>query len=257
MKLVQLNYNQFKSIVESKNLVLQYVEHVDRYELFAIEGSLSWETTILKGSNDATDFETNYKDTANQPLSVRIKSSYINNKPVVRSESRPDDTSSYFTTRGDSATGIGDGSRFEWDFSNSDNEVSAPSGYKRKRIETSFADDVWVKEGTVYFYNTPKGAYIDFYVVCPDGQYYYDRNGDPQQAVGDVIIEHYVVAHPMQDSAPMGDELNTEAATINAVPPSYKFRIEITTPESDSGSNGYAELELYRIRSILRPGEEI
>jgi len=191
------------------------------------------------------------------PQTVHLDSTYYGGKPSIRSESRPDGTSSYFTTRGDSASGIGDGTRLEWDFSNADNDVSAPSGFKKKQIEAQFADNIWVKEGTVYFYNTPKGATIDFFVVCPAGQYYYDRNGTPQLASEDVVLSHYVVAHPMQDSAPMGDELNTEAATIDAVPPTYKFRIEVTTPDTDTQSNGYAELEVYRERSVLLPGETV
>jgi hypothetical protein len=197
------------------------------------------------------------------PQTVHLDVPYYNGKPSIRSESRAENTSSYFTTRGDSASDLGDGIRLEWDFSNSDNiitehapsNISIPTNFKRKRVDISFKDVVWIKEGTVYFYNAIKGSFVDLYVICPTGHYYMDRNGTPQQATEDTIVEHYVNGHPIQESAPMGDELNTEAAAINGAPAGYVFRVEVTVPDSDNNSNGYAELELYRSRSFLLPNE--
>jgi hypothetical protein len=71
MKTVDLNYSQLKTIVTSKGLLLQYKETANQYELFAVEANVSWETVILKNSDDATDFETNLKSTANAPLEYR------------------------------------------------------------------------------------------------------------------------------------------------------------------------------------------
>lgn len=71
MKIVDLDYSQFKSMITSKGLLLQYKETESQYELFAVELNISWESTLLKGSDDATDFETNYKATSNLPLEYR------------------------------------------------------------------------------------------------------------------------------------------------------------------------------------------
>jgi hypothetical protein len=72
MKMIFLDYTMLKSIVSSKGLLLQYKDAGSRYELFAIEDNISWEALVSKdGGSDQTDFETNYKSTANQPLGKR------------------------------------------------------------------------------------------------------------------------------------------------------------------------------------------
>lgn len=261
MKNVDLTYTVFKSLTTSKNLLRQYSETPTQYNLFAVEaGCVSWESTVLKdGGADVTDFEASIKPTANAKITLlnQINTDYSGGRPVIRSESRPSSTVTYFSTRGDSSSAVGDGTTFEWDFSNNTNDVSAPSGFKRKQINVTFKDSIYVKEGTLYFHNGVKGSYLDFYILCPNGAYYLNRSGAPAQASGDVIIEHYLNHHPIQGSVPMGDELNTEAATVNAVPAGYIFRLEITVPDTDSTSNGVAELEIYRSRTYLLPGESI
>lgn len=184
-------------------------------------------------------------------------------KSLTRADSRPVEETTYFTMRGDSATAIGDGKIMTWDFSNSDDIVTdsittaVPSGYKRKRLKLSFADQIHVKEGTMYWMGAPYGCYIDFWIVCPDGQYYYDRDGVPQQADGDTPIVHYVNHHRILDDCSMGDELNTESANEDAIPPSYELWVEITTLTGDTTSKGHSELEVYRVRTHLLPDESI
>jgi hypothetical protein len=192
---------------------------------------------------------------------------------LVRADSRPKEATTNFTMRGDSLTGIGDGKVMKWDFSNSDDDVTAPENFKRKRIEVGFSDEVWVKEGTLYFKDAPKGSYLDMYVVCKTGGYYVDPNGTiPASALGkdgdemytqateDTIVTHYVNHHLMVDTVLIGDELNTEGAMEDALPKQqqgYMIWIEITTPDSDSTSYGHADLELYRKRTVLLPGEDL
>lgn len=72
MKMVNVDYAQFKSLVGSKALLGQFKELSDRYELFAVESVISWETVILKdGGVDHVDFETHYKAIFNAPLEYR------------------------------------------------------------------------------------------------------------------------------------------------------------------------------------------
>lgn len=184
-------------------------------------------------------------------------------RAIVRSDSRPRNATTQFTTKGDSGTKLGDGTQMFWDFGTSDNEVtdsittSIPANHKRKRIKLSFADPVWLKEGTIYWKDVPKGCYIDFWVVCPDEEYYIDRTGTPQQASGDTPITHYVNSHRIFDTCAIGDELNTEGAMEDAMPSNYELWLEITTPDSDSTSYGHALMELYRDRTHLLPGESV
>jgi hypothetical protein len=250
------SWADFKALVIAKGLFMQYDtsshDGNDYYNLWAKDGDDEFVCSIVNddpANSDQEDFETNYQDTCNKPLSSYSQEG----KPNVIASSRPNGTETYFTTVGDHWVNqtIGDGKRMEWDFSNSDDEVSAPTGFKRKRIDVVFIDSIWIKEGSLYFHNAPKGCYGDCYVVCPTDGWYYDNAGNLVQAAEPTIILHYVNRHPIQGSVPMGDELNTEETQINPILPGYTLRIEITTPDSDTTSNGVVEFETFRVRTVI------
>jgi len=74
MQIMELSsWTAFKALVTSKALLIQYSEMPDNYDLFAPEaGAFLWHTTIPKdGGSDQTDFEANFKSTANAPLEVK------------------------------------------------------------------------------------------------------------------------------------------------------------------------------------------
>ena len=73
MKTVNVtSWASWKTLIAAKNLLPQYIEHADRYDLFAVETSIVWELSILKDDGaDVIDFETNYKSTYNQPLEIK------------------------------------------------------------------------------------------------------------------------------------------------------------------------------------------
>jgi len=184
-------------------------------------------------------------------------------RPIVRADSRPEDSTTYFTTKGDD-TGIGNGKAIIWDFSNNDDEVtdsittSVPSGMKRKRMKLSFADEVRIKEGSLYWENAPFGTFVDFWVICPDGEYYINRGtGQPAQASGDTPLVHYVNHHMIMGDCPMGDELNTEAANEDPIPSNFELWVEVTIDENNTDCHGAGELEIYRTRTYLHPGESL
>lgn len=181
---------------------------------------------------------------------------------IVRTDSRAQGNITQFTTCSDNLK-IGDGQTTFWDFSNANNDSTdetaklIPTGYKRKRLILKFADDIQIKEGTIYFSKAKKSQYLDFYVICPNGQVYLDRSGNQQVAAGDVVIEHYVCEQYIQGDVLMGDELNTEGASEDSIPTNYELWIEITTLITDVDSNGWATLEIYRPRTVLFPGEAL
>jgi len=203
---------------------------------------------------------------------------------LVRADSRPIGYITNFTCRGDtaavgSAPGIiGNGKVLAWDFANSNDDATddgltspIPTNYKRKRIEIGFIEVIYIKEGAIYFFDAKKGSYLDLYIVCKNGGYYKDPNGATPasalslpgddmytQATQDTPVIHYVNHHRIQGDVPMGDELNTEGASEDGLPPmanEYYIWVEVTVPSSDVDSNGNAELELYRKRTILLPNE--
>jgi len=191
-----------------------------------------------------------------EPLEKIIPPRTFDNKEIIRSDSRPLGTSTYFTCAGDD-TEIGNGKDVFWDFSNDDDISSAPEGYKRKTIDFSFAEDIFIKEGSFYFFDTLKGSYGQMAVMCPAGHYYYNRDGSLNQATEDIPIIKFVNKHFFAGSCPMGDELNAEGAQESPLPPNYFIRLEITVPESDIISFGWVSLEIYRARTILLPGESL
>ena len=103
---------------------------------------------------------------------------------VVRSDSRKTDWDTVFQGAGDDmVTGeIGGGVPFRFDCEAEADDIrwrtddSIPTGYKRQRIDFTFNDWVFVKEGTLYFYNMPKGAYVNMWIVAPPNAFLVEKN---------------------------------------------------------------------------------
>jgi len=253
MRDIWMDYQDLKSEILSKGFPINYrilrgpLGEFQGYEVFVVDRDIFWIANAVSGQ-DIQDFETNFKSKANKLINPVAEDGKI----YVRAETRPIECTTVFTTVGDSASNIGDGKDLAWDFSTDDDIITdgVPQGYKRKRIEFRFLDDVYIKDGAIYFFNALKGSYVDLKVVCPAGQYYRDNNGIPHLATQDTVVAHYVKKHRIQGDCPMGDELNSET-TSSAIPPNYKFWLEVTVPESDNLSNGWVEIELYRKRTVI------
>lgn len=203
----------------------------------------------------------------------------VDGRPIVRSDTRPLGTQTYFTMYGDSASGIGDGKALVWDFSNDDdlynpadveNGVPIPDGYKIKRMDMSFNDPVYSKDGTIYFFDAPWGSYVIMYVTVPSGNYYPNDYGSiPAAALGlggdqmyayatkDVFYSCYVNKHHITGTCVFGDELNAEGSSVDAVPVGWYVTGLVFTLDTDNVSKGYGSFEIYRQRSVLLPGEDL
>lgn len=200
-------------------------------------------------------------------------------RPLVRSDTRPLNTSTYFTCQGDTASGIGDGNELKWDFSDeSITTISGPhtlscghkieSGYKAQVIDMTFLDPAYFKDGALYFFDAPWGAKCSMEIVVPSGTYYPNDTGSiPAVALGqpgnqmysyastDTAYYRYVNNHFMYGDCPMGDELNAEGAMVEALPVGWIVRGVISTPNSDTTSKGFASFEMYRARSVILEGD--
>ena len=243
------DWTPFKATIAAKELKMQYYNGDMFYKIWASDDAAVYKCDIFvedPASTDQADFEDNYKDDCNKTLHPTD----LDGRAYTRSGSRPLNKTTYFTMIGDGDGTIGDGTTLDWDFSNSDDEITAPSGFKRKRKSFHFIDDMNVKEGAIYFHSAPKGAYVDFWVVCPSGQYYLKNDGTPELAEEDTTIDHFLSHHFICGDCAMGDELNTEEASME-IPAIYTYRLEVTTPDTDETSHGYLSMEVYRYRTVV------
>jgi hypothetical protein len=247
-------WTELKNLLSLKLGTLQYIETDIKYIIWFYDSDDLYKTEIYKNTDidDKNDFESNYKSQCNTslyPLSP-------DKKRYVRAESRPINCTTVFTCAGDTlgeTPSIGTGDRLKWDASISEDWTTdgCPEGFKKSVTEIQFCDSIWMKEGTVYYFNALQNSYIDLEVICPHGGYYIYLGEICQNTTGnDLVVEHYVIKHPIQGDVPMGDELNTEACSQEL--PSYlKYRLTVTVPTSDTSSNGFIEFELYRQRTVI------
>lgn len=186
-------------------------------------------------------------------------------KWIVRSDSRKSNYDTVFTGRGDkeSPKEYHAGTWFRWDFSASSADerwIQAGEGYKTQRIIWKFFDGVLLKEGAIYQFNMPKGSYVNLYIKIPAGTYFYKKVLNSSNEVEKVltqvdeetIIHRWVIDYPVEGSAPMGDELNTESATEESAPDYATWVADITVPEVEGWqeAHGHFTLEIYRYNTI-------
>lgn len=66
------SWANFKTtVIATKNILMQYSERNDRYDIYASDGPFIWSYSIIKeipASAEQTDFETNFKTKANQKV---------------------------------------------------------------------------------------------------------------------------------------------------------------------------------------------
>jgi len=69
MQYVRKNWTDLKDLVDNRSLRYQYVESDNLYEIFCIEKSITWHSSIVKDGNaDQTDWENNYKANGNKKI---------------------------------------------------------------------------------------------------------------------------------------------------------------------------------------------
>ena len=220
-------------------------------------------TTTLSGVIAAHDGE---------PFSEIEPPTMEDGRPLVRADTRPLETETYFTMAGDTVSGVGDGAPMRWNMDEDDDWFDVGDGYKKKIFKLTFNHEIYLKDGSIYFFNAPWGAYVDFYITVPAGGYYPNEYGSiPAAALGqpgdgmwsyaatDTLYQCYVNRHYMHDDCPMGDELNAEGAAINGLPVGWYLMGHIHAPATASGTGfkGYASIECYREKTIVLPGDPL
>lgn len=198
-------------------------------------------------------------------------------RPIVRADTRPLGTQTYFTCAGDKDfETIGEGDPWIWDFSNDDdlydpdtieNGPPLASGTKAKIIKAWFNEPVHIKDGALYFLDATFGSYLSMYITIPPGNFYPNASGTYPAAVlgltgdemyayatNDVLYSCYANKHYMLGDCPMGDELNAEASSVSAIPAGWAVTCFIVTDEDNYSLKGHGSLELYRYNTAVLPG---
>src|ERR1035437_5220833 len=98
MQIMELSsWNDFKILVASKGLLIQYTQLAKYYDIFAPESTeFLWHIQLVLATPDALDFETNVKPTANAPL--HGQKTMLHSDPVVIA-------SDQFITQGSTVSG--------------------------------------------------------------------------------------------------------------------------------------------------------
>lgn len=71
--MIELNWQEFKQFVDSRNVGTHHVEMDTKYLLFAHDGVLSFRCDIKKDTPEATEYEADYKNVANKKLGDSVK----------------------------------------------------------------------------------------------------------------------------------------------------------------------------------------
>ena len=222
-------------------------------------GTGNWVTTVMCEDNISSGEKSDIDVVvaAHIPTPVPVVDPPVDDegRTFVRAESKPTTMTTYFTSSGDSATEIGGGTKLFFDFNNDDDEIIIDSEHRTKMVMCTFMDVVRLKEGTLYWENMPFGSHIDLCLGVPDGAYYYKNDGTlAQNNTGEPLrIARFVNDSPMMGSCPMGDELNTEAAS-NDIPIGTIFGFTVSVPSSvgmSDNCHGAVLMEMYRVRTVV------
>jgi hypothetical protein len=188
-------------------------------------------------------------------------------KWIVRTDSRRQDWDTVFQGAGDVQGNkfFGTGTAFSFDFGAPSEDIrwvsNPPEGFVQQKIQWEFSTPVYVKEGTLYFSNMPRGSYCDFFVVAKPGVPYVikrmdqDFNITREQVVAqeETIFHNWVVHYLLEGNCTMGDELNTESAAEYPTYPFHTYETVITIPSDGdySTAHGHWSLEIYRPGTLL------
>lgn len=140
------SWSDYKTIISSKKLLMQYSEFSDRYDIYASEaGIFLWSYSISKSdSTDVSDFESNFKSNANKPLEVRSSA----NRPArVSASPQPDNTAEHWKG-------------FEVAFGTEDAEVS---------IYVTYASTIYLRGGWLLPDNVIDGDLLNVEVEAFNG----------------------------------------------------------------------------------------
>lgn len=160
MKEINKSWVNFKAKVTERSLRPQfdyftdYIENngahsqISKINIYGLDGFILFITTLVDGTSDYTDFETNFKSDWNKQLDFTDPSGIHQFIPSAR----PAGTITFFTGKGDNDVSL--------DFNLTANDASISR-------DLTFAEDIYIKDGALFFENAPFGASFTVEAVHP------------------------------------------------------------------------------------------
>lgn len=159
MKEISVEWSQFKTEVTNRIMNPQWIDDGNTYSVYAVDGFLLFNISLIKGTSDCDEFEADYKDIWNRPQVMRSNETGLER---LYGSPRPEGTSTYFCGQGDdvgvSPAVVGGGQEIFVDMTTSDTT---------KTIYLDFAEDIYPKDGLVFFKDAPMGAKVDVFINHP------------------------------------------------------------------------------------------
>lgn len=200
---IKLNvaYSDIKSTVIAKNLSLQYNETNKNYRVFAVDGTILYQTEVWKAGHepdgldeaqnalDRADFEATYKNVSNKPVVPRT----IEGIPKILQAVSPDDVSLFITGKQKAVTGT---------------NVAA-----NNTIDSAFTEEIQLQGMMIAVKDADDGDTIDVEVGYDPG-------------TGWVSLKKFGEAVPMKGMAGW-QEYNYKNNAVSKIPSNLKIRTRL------------------------------
>jgi hypothetical protein len=130
------SWADYKTLVSSKMLLMQYSETASTYHVFSSEANVfMWCISLLKGSSDGTDFENNYKSTINKPLENKAGAG----RPErVAASPQPNNTVEHWKGY----------------------QIALTSGNQSAYVDVEFSADIYLKGGRIISLDVDEDDYV-------------------------------------------------------------------------------------------------
>lgn len=224
------SWADFKTEVTDRAMCPQWYEDRGYYNIFALDGffmfTIQLDVSDTGAGTDTTDFNDNYKSSWNLRLDYRDSTGLLR----LHASPRPENYTTYFTGVGDDTS---DASEANWTIGDGNEAyLSLTASDDTKEVKMTFTEDVYIKDGIMFFDSAPAGAKIDVYINYP--------------GVG--AVAYFIRGLRIKGDCPMGVYLNSEDGGKMAK--GLELVIKVHNGDTNAAFDVWASIEMYRINTV-------
>ena len=224
------SWTESKTEVTNRSLAPQWYELNGFYKLIGSDEVLLFTCDLDISDNgpgsDTEDFENNYKNDWNTRLEYRNESGIKR----FHSSPRPEGLTTYFTGVGDDTS---DPDEANWVVGGgTEAYIEMTSADTDKSVILTFTEDVWIKDGIIFYDSVPFGATIDVYINHPQAgtQAYFLRQ------------------LRLKGTSNIGIYLNSEDG--GKIPKGLELILKVTNGSTPGNFDVWASIEMYRATTV-------